>query len=147
MLSFERRRLKIRSMKEEDVEFYYNHFNLSEEEKKQRVKETKKMVRKSIDSTPDKMLILIATELENDNKLIGTILTKNIGTSRISMHITIPNESKEWAYGNDLIDQFIKICKEEPFFQSIRYVKLDKENPTIRRYMQERKISSVYVPV
>ena len=147
MLLFERRRINIRSMNEGDVDHYYEQIEMDETEKKNHIKEIKKIIRKSPkEPTAEGMLLLVACEPGN-NRMIGTILTKNLGKGKISLQVSFPNKSKEISYGKEVVDQFIKVCKKEPFFETIKYVKLDAKSEIIQKYMNEKEITSSFVCV
>lgn len=146
MLLFERRRITIRSMNENDLEYYYEQMPMEETERKSKIKEVKKIIRKAKEPTPEDMLLLVACERGND-RMLGTILTKNLGKGKISFQISFPNKDKELFYGKEVVDQFLKVCKQEPFFEKIKYVKLDTKSEIIQKYMHEKEISSSFVCV
>lgn len=148
MQLFKRRRVIIKTMEEREVEDYYNQFSMSEEEKTQKIKETKRIVRSCRDSVPnDPMLIFVVRETSS-NKVIGTILTRKIGVGKISVQVSIPREENKWSYGEEVLDQFRKICKEEAFFEGINFIKLDIKNDTVKKYVEGKKdISSAYIKV
>ena len=144
---FERRRINIRSMNEGDVDHYYEQIDMNETEKKNHIKEIKKIIRKvPKEATAEDMLLLVACEPGND-RMLGTILTKSIGKGKISLQVSFPNKDKEIFYGKEVVDQFIKVCKKEPFFEKIKYVKLDTKSEIIQKYMNEKEITSSFVCV
>ena len=147
MQFFERRRIIIKTMEEEEVEEYYNQLQLDQRERATKVKETKKCVRKCINANPNDSMLFFAVRERGSDRLIGTILTKNIGTGKISVQISIPRESNEWSYGVEIVDQFKKICKEEKFFRNIKILKLDTSSKSIRKYMEGKNITSSYISV
>ena len=144
MLSFKRRRLTIRTMEEADVDEYY--LQVSSPEEKRNKAQVKRTARECKNSKSDERLLLVATEI-GTNKIIGTIITKKLATGTIRVQISIPNENKKWAYGTEVIDQFVKICKEESFFKEIKFLVLDAENPISKKYMEGKGITSPYINV
>ena len=145
-MTFERRRIIIESMAEEDVELYYMQFDITEEERKKKIAEIRKCIRACKNSESDPMLFFIA-KLKGNRGILGSILIKKIDSNKISLQISIPKESNESLYGVEVVDQFIKICKEETFFKDVKYVKLDRENETMQRYMEGKGIRSNYIYV
>src|SRR5574344_319137 len=123
MQLFKRRRITITTLEEDDVLDYYLQFNnLSEELRSQRGKSVKQVIRRNKNS--NNMFIFSVKEAQSE-KMIGTVLVKRIGMYNYSLQVSIPNQQKSIAYGTEVIDQFIKICKEEEFFKDFKMLKLD----------------------
>lgn len=148
MQLFKRRRIVIKTMEENEVEDYYNQLPISEEEKTRKIKETKKVVKACKDSDSNNSMLIFVVREASSNKIIGTILTRKIGVGKISVQVSIPREENKWSYGVEVLDQFRKICKEEAFFESIKFIKLDMKDDTVRTYVESKKdITSAYIKV
>lgn len=148
MQTFKRRRIIIKTMEEKEVEDYYNQFPMDEEEKARKIKLTKKIVSRCKFSNPNNSMLIFVVRATKGNKFIGTIVTQTIGVGKISVQISIPREENEWSYGVEILDQFRKVCKEEAFFDSIKFIKLDIKDDIVKKYMEGKKdISSAYIKV
>lgn len=148
MQLFKRRRIIIKTMEENEVEDYYNQLLISEEEKTRKIKETKKVVKACKDSDSNNSMLIFVVREASSNKIIGTILTRKIGLGKISVQVSIPREENKWSYGVEVLDQFRKICKEEAFFESIKFIKLDMKDDTVKTYVEAKKdITSAYIKV
>lgn len=146
MKQFSRRRIIIKTMEKGDVEDYYMQLPMDEKERKRKVEATKQLVKQQENSTPDSMLIFAIKEV-GSNRMIGTILTKNIGTGKVSLQISIPKETNQWMYGVEIIDQFIKICREDKFFTNIKFIKLDENCNAAKKYIEGMENPSFYIKV
>lgn len=148
MQVFKRRRIIIKTMEENEVEDYYNQFQMNENEKKEKIKGTKQVIRCCKNSKPNDSMLVFSVKEANNNKIIGTILTRTIGIGKISVQISIPREENKWSYGVEILDQFRKICKEEAFFKNINYIKLDIKDDIVKQYVEGKQdISSAYIKI
>ena len=144
MQCFQRRRITLKTMQESDVAEYYGQFNsMDEEERSKKIKSTKRSLRQKRDN----VLVLAVRAADENERIIGAIFVEYFNKKIIGDHISIPNELKELSYGVELIDQFIKICQEEKFFESVKFVKLDNDDINVKKYKEGKKITSSYISV
>ncbi len=137
-----RRLVNIANMKEEEVEDFYNQYHkLSEEEKKEATQKLHQQIRKVKTKKPSKWILAIHSK---EGKLIGKIEVKPLEEERtVSFKIQIPNENWILKYGMEAIDQFLKICKENKYFQEIRIM----PEPITEQYKNMHNMKNYIVQV
>lgn len=141
-MKFKRRHIIIRTLQAKDIEDYYYEFPvLSKSERNEKIKNMKEQfqtMKNDIAST------VIFTVLERDtNKLIGLIYGKRNGKLE-EISISIPSETKLYKYGFEVIDQFLKVCKEQ-WSDDIRFVKLNEKDAATKIYLKEKGLKSEYI--
>lgn len=143
-MRFERRNIVIRTMEPIDVEnYYFQYLQLTKAERKEKIK----MMREKLSEIPNDITskVIFVVEEKDSKKIVGTIYgVRKCGTEEIS--ISIPNEIKLIKYGAEIIDQFLKICKEK-WWPEIKFIKLNKDNKAAEIYMKERELDSEYISV
>ena len=122
-----RRLLNIENMKVRDVKDYYSQFPDLENDK--RVEKMKKLKDKIKSKISYEWYLAIKTK---EGKIIGKIEVFFMKPDIAFVTIAIPNESKSRKYGEEAIDQFVKICREKKYSST---VELDRDNPIIERYI------------
>lgn len=126
----ERRILDIKKMLREDVENYYmQHLQLSLREKHCREAELRKRITKSKKKDFYEWILAIKSK---DGKIIGKIEVLDMGNNTAFVTINLPNKSWKIKYGEEALDQFIKICEENKYFSKIE---LEKNNSIVERYI------------
>lgn len=144
MMKFERRQVILKTMEEKDIVNYFYEFPvLSKEERKEGINKMKaqlKTIENDIAST-----IMFAVLEKNSKKIIGFIYAQRKNKVE-EITVSIPNDSKLLKYGFEVIDQFLKVCKEQ-WPDDIRFVKLDKEDAAAKIYIKEKNLESEYVSV
>ena len=122
-----RRLLDIENMKVRDVKDYYSQFlNMEKEERIEKMKKLKDKIKSKI---PYEWHLAIKSK---EGKMIGKIEVLFMEPEIAFVTITIPDERKNRKYGEEAIDQFIKICREKKYSSTVQ---LDKDNPIIERYI------------
>lgn len=131
----ERRILDIKKMKRADVgEYYLQHLKLSQEEKHSREEEIRDKIKQSKD--PNFYEWILAIKLK-DGKVIGKIEVLDIGSDTAFVTINLPNKDFKMKYGQEALDQFIKICRENKYF---RKIELEKNNSIVEKYILKHEL-------
>lgn len=131
----ERRILDIKKMKRGDVsEYYLQHLELSQGEKHRREEEIRNKIKQSKNS--DFYEWILAIKLK-DGKVIGKIEVLDMGNNSAFVTINIPNKTFKIKYGQEALDQFIKICRENKYFTKIE---LEKNNSIVEKYILKHEL-------
>ncbi len=137
-----RRLITIANMKEEEVEDFYNqYYQYSKEEKKNYAQKLRKQIRKLQKQQEISKWILAIHS--NSGKLVGKIEVKTLEEQVVSFQIQIPNENWILKYGMEAIDQFLKICQENKYFQEIRIM----PEPITEQYKNMHNMKNYIVQV
>ncbi len=130
-----RRRINLKSMTEREARQYASCFsNIS---KKQEIDLIKRI--KENNNAQGEICKWILSIQDPSEKIIGKIELFDMGTKKAYLSITIPQKSWIMKYGNEAIDQIIKVCKEHKCFESIE---LECNNPIIKGFIEN--YASVY---
>jgi len=131
----ERRLLDITSMEVMEVkEYYFQYLGLNPVEKNNRIRQLKERIIKS--KEPGFYEWILAIKLK-DGKIIGKIEVIDMGNDKAFLTINLPNKSWKMKYGEEALDQFLKICKENKYFNMIE---LEKENSTVQKYIKNHNL-------
>ncbi len=138
----ERRLINIANMKEEEVKDFYNqYYQYTKEQKKDYEQKLAKQIRKLQTKKPSKWILAVHSK---EGKLVGKIEVKPLEETQIaSFQIQIPNENWVRKYGLEAIDQFLKICKENKYFQEIRIM----PEPITEQYKNMHNMKNYIVQV
>lgn len=132
-LKGKRRRVTISEMTVKEVEEYYIQDSTLKKEKEkqsQYVRTLKKRI-KGLNQQKDVDTWILSIH-DRDGKLIGKMEINSKEEGRAALKIDIPNETWNYKYGVEAIDQFCKICRENRYFNVIE---LESDNPITQRYM------------
>lgn len=142
-MNFKRRHLIIKTMEDSEVvDYYYEFPRLSKTERNKKIKTTRKELASMENDINSKVILSV---IENDtNKMIGAIYAERKDKIIEEITVSIPSESKLLRYGFEVIDQFIKICKEE-WSDEIKFIKLDKRSDATEIYLREKSLESEYI--
>lgn len=131
----ERRILDIKKMLREDIESYYiQHLQLSKNERHFRESELRKKIANSKKKDFYEWILAIKSK---QGKILGKIEVLDMGNNTAFVTINLPNESWKIKYGEEALDQFIKICEENKYFSKIE---LEKNNSIVERYITNHKL-------
>lgn len=143
-MKFTRRHLVIRTMEANDVvDYYYEFPRLSKTERSERIKKRKKELA-SMESDINSKVIFSVIEKDSD-RLIGVIYAERKKMVE-EITVSIPNETKLLRYGFEVIDQFLKISKEQ-WAKDIKFIKLNKDDAAAKIYLKEKNMESEYISV
>lgn len=114
-----RRLIIISNMKPEEVdELYFQVSNIKDITRTQLIRALKKRIKGLQQQKESKEWILVIKEV-GSNKVIGKIEVMCLGENKAFLKINMPNEVYSYKYGVRAIKQFIKICSENNYFESI----------------------------
>lgn len=132
-----RRLLDLANMKVSDAEEFY----LQVEGKKQ--KDVTKLKQRIKDSQHKDSTISLLAIKTKEGKIIGML---EIFDMQYSAYVTIsiPNERMSYKYGEEAIDQFLKICKKKHFFES---VEIEKDNAIVERYVKNHALDGFQIAI
>lgn len=136
-----RRLINLSNMKEEDAEKYFVQCRgLPEELQKQCTEELRGQIKKIDEGIA--LGWILAINLKS-GKLIGKMEITSIDGVEASLRIQIPNENWILKYGLEAVDQFVKICKENHYFEKIELVSC----AITEKYRKDHNISSKVIEV
>ncbi len=132
-----RRLLDLANMKVSDAEEFY----LQVEGKNQ--KDVTKLKQRIKDSQHKDSTISLLAIKTKEGKIIGML---EIFDMQYSAYVTIsiPNERMSYKYGEEAIDQFLKICKKKHFFES---VEIEKDNAIVERYVKNHALDGFQIAI
>ena len=132
-----RRLLDLANMKVSDAEEFY----LQVEGKNQ--KDVTKLKQRIKDSQHKDSTICLLAIKTKEGKIIGML---EIFDMQYSAYVTIsiPNERMSYKYGEEAIDQFLKICKKKHFFES---VEIEKDNAIVERYVKNHALDGFQIAI
>lgn len=132
-----RRLLDLANMKVSDAEEFY----LQVEGKTQ--KDVTKLKQRIKDSQHKDSTISLLAIKTKEGKIIGML---EIFDMKYSAYVTIsiPNERMSYKYGEEAIDQFLKICKKKHFFES---VEIEKDNAIVERYVKNHALDGFQIAI
>lgn len=132
-----RRLLDLANMKVSDAEEFY----LQVEGKNQ--KDVTKLKQRIKDSQHKDSAISLLAIKTKEGKIIGML---EIFDMQYSAYVTIsiPNERMSYKYGEEAIDQFLKICKKKHFFES---VEIEKDNAIVERYVKNHALDGFQIAI
>ena len=133
-----RRRIDICVMKASDAKDYFLQFLSLEEKEKKR--ETAKLSEKLINNswkTEVKQWFLAVRD--KSGQIIGKIEVVPLKDGNAFFTIEMANQQWILKYGDEAVDQFIKICKERKYFSTIEF---DKENTIIEHYRKVHNLGT-----
>lgn len=132
-----RRLLDLKNMDVNDAENYYLQVSDTKEidisEFKERIKKAK---------NPKSCISILAIKTK-EGKVVGKMEIFDM-KSTAYLTINIPNESWSFKYGEEAIDQFVKICKKRQYF---KIIEIEKNNPIIERYVTSRGITDYQIRI
>ena len=130
-----RRLLDITNMEVVEVkEYYRQNLQISDVEKNNRIRQLKERIIKS--KQPGFYEWILAVKLK-DGKVIGKIEVMDMGNQKAFLTINLPNKSWKMKYGEEALDQFLKICRENKYFDMIE---LEKDNSTVEKYIKKHDL-------
>ena len=125
-----RRRIDISIMKASDAEDYFLQFlSLGEKEKKR--KAAMLSDRLADNSWKNDVRQWYLAVKDKAGQIVGKIEVYPSARGNGFFTIEMPNEQWILKYGDEAIDQFIKVCKEKKYFSTIEF---DKDNRIIEHY-------------
>lgn len=132
-----RRLLDLANMKVSDAEEFYLQV---EGKTKKDVTKLKQRIKDSQHKDSTISLLAIKTK---EGKIIGML---EIFDMQYSAYVTIsiPNERMSYKYGEEAIDQFLKICKKKHFFES---VEIEKDNAIVERYVKNHALDGFQIAI
>jgi len=132
-----RRLLDLANMKVSDAEELYLQV---EGKTKKDVTKLKQRIKDSQHKDSTISLLAIKTK---EGKIIGML---EIFDMQYSAYVTIsiPNERMSYKYGEEAIDQFLKICKKKHFFES---VEIEKDNAIVERYVKNHALDGFQIAI
>lgn len=130
-----RRLLDLANMKVSDAEEFY----LQVEGKTQ--KDVTKLKQRIKDCKHKGSTILAIKTKEG--KVIGFLEVFDMQHSAY-VTISVPNEQMSYRYGEEAIDQFLKICKKKHFFES---VEIEKDNEIAQRYVRSHSLENFLIAI
>lgn len=130
-----RRLLDLANMKISDAEEYY----LQVEEKSQR---DVTMLKQRIKDCKHKGSTILAIKTK-EGKVIGFLEVFDMQHSAY-VTISVPNEQMSYRYGEEAIDQFLKICKEKKLFKCIE---IQKDSEISQRYVKNHSLENFLVAI
>lgn len=141
-MNFKRRHFSIRTTHNSDIENYYYEFSqLSITERAEKIKRAQEELTKMDEGINSQGMLSV---LENDtNKLLGIIRFER-KKGILGIRVLIPNESKLYRYGFEIVDQFLKISREQ-WSDEIKFVRLNEEDEAAKMYLKERDLQSEYI--
>lgn len=126
----ERRFLDIKKMERKDVgDYYLQHLGLTQEKKHFREEELRKKIKQS--KMEDSYQWILAIKFK-EGRVIGKIEVLETGEDSAFVTINLPNKNFKLRYGEEALDQFIKICEENHYFSTIE---LEKNNSIVEKYI------------
>lgn len=139
-----RRLIIISNMKPEEVdELYFQVSNIKEITRTQLIRTLKKRIKGLQQEKEPKEWILAIKEV-GSNKVIGKLEVISLSGNKAFLKIAIPNECYSYKYGVRAIKQFIKICSENNYFESIS---LNSGDVISERYRNSYDIDKLPVKV
>jgi|GEM_PF-5004689 hypothetical protein len=132
-----RRLLDLANMKVSDAKEFY----LQVEGKSQ--KDVTKLKQRIKDSQHKDSTISLLTIKTKEGKVIGMLEIFDMQYSAY-LTISIPNERMSYKYGEEAIDQFLKICKEKQLFKCIE---IEKDNEIAQRYVRSHSLENFLVAI
>ena len=136
-----RRRIDLCVMKASETEDYFLQFVSMDAEKKK--KKAAMLSKKLADNAADVKQWYLAVK-DKSGQIIGKIEVQPAAEDEAWFTIEIPNEQWIQKYGDDAVDQFVKICKEKEYFSVIRF---DENNRIIEHYRRLRGIQSTELKI
>lgn len=127
-----RRLLDLANMKVSDAE----EFGKSQ-------KDVTKLKQRIKDSQHKDSTISLLTIKTKEGKVIGMLEIFDMQYSAY-LTISIPNERMSYKYGEEAIDQFLKICKEKQLFKCIE---IEKDNEIAQRYVRSHSLENFLVAI
>lgn len=135
MLEKEGRHVAIRTMRKRDVKPYYDCFlNVPNKERKEKIKYVEKFLEKQCEEDPS---FLFAVENE-DKRPIAVIRCTCLENCEGMVELFMFNQMYEFRYGNEILDNFIRLCQEEQLYDALL---LRLTIPVIQRYVIAKGIS------
>ena len=130
-----RRLLDITNMEVMEVkDYYFQYLGLNPVEKNNRTRQLKERIIKSKESGFYEWILAVKLK---DGKIIGKIEVIDMGNEKAFLTINLPNKSWKMRYGEEALDQFLKICRENNYFSIIE---LEKENSTVEKYIKKHNL-------
>ena len=131
-----RRLLDIKNMEVKEVkEYYLQHLKLSDVERNNRILQLKKRI---IRAKKPGFYEWILAIISKDGKIIGKLEVMDMGNQTAFVTINLPNKSWKTKYGEEALDQFLKICKENHYFSKLE---LEKGNSTVEKYIKKHGLN------
>lgn len=134
-----RRRINLRNMREDDVHFYVSQFlDIDDHERKQKERELRRNISKK------SFCWTLAIETKSGD-IVGIVCVKETAPLCALVTVEFPNNGLlTLTYGEEAIDQFLKICREDRSFYE---VELEEGNPIIERYKRKRSIRGKIIKI
>lgn len=125
-----RRRMILRPMLMKEVGDYcvYQCHKLTFDKIVEKIENLRKKV-----ADKEKWTIALQT---HEGNVFGILEVEEISSGKAKASIEIPNEGLMYAYGDDAVDQFVKVCKERKYFSEIV---LD-DNKIMNKYVRIRQL-------
>lgn len=133
-----RRLLDLANMKVSDAEEFY--LQVEGKTKKDDVTKLKQRIKDSQHKDSTISLLAIKTK---EGKVIGFLEVFDMQHSAY-VTISVPNERMGYRYGEEAIDQFLKICKKKHFFES---VEIEKDNAIVERYVKNHALDGFQIAI
>lgn len=131
-----RRRIIIRDMTQEDIQkFYMQFFDWTDDQKKDAARNIQKQIKDICKKKEIGKRILLVTD-NSGSKMIGKIEVQDLNDNSAKIDIQMPNRSLTMMYGDEVLDQFIKVCTEKRLYSKIY---INKECSIVSNYMQKRE--------
>ena len=124
-------------MSQKDIRFYCSQFSgINRFQKQKKERELRRIISK-------KFGWVLAVETKS-GQLIGKIEARETAPLCVSVTVEFPNKTIIPEYGEEAIDQFLKICKETHAFFEIKF---EDGNPIIERYKSKRSITDDVITI
>lgn len=138
-----RRIIIINNMSLDEAEkYYFKMHGLKNVTKSQSTRTLKKKI-KGIAQSRDVSQWILAIR-DRSKRLIGKMEILLTGENVALLKIEIPDETWNYKYGVEAIEQFKDICKEKQYFEKIE---LEKDNLISKRYKDYYKINSYTIEI
>lgn len=135
-----RRLLDLANMKVSDAEEFYLQVEGKNQKNQKDVTKLKQRIKDSQHKDSTISLLAIKTK---EGKVIGFLEVFDMQHSAY-VTISIPNERMSYRYGEEAIDQFLKICKKRHFFES---VEIEKDNAIVERYVKNHALDGFQIAI
>ncbi|NLC87515.1 MAG: hypothetical protein GX682_01860 [Clostridiaceae bacterium] len=138
-----RRIIIINNMSLDEAEkYYFKMHGLKNVTKSQSTRTLKKKI-KGIAQSRDVSQWILAIR-DRSKRLIGKMEILLTGENVALLKIEIPDETWNYKYGVEAIEQFKDICKEKQYFEKIE---LEKDNLISKRYKDYYKLNSYTIEI
>ena len=132
-----RRLLDLKNMDANDAENYYLQVSNT---KKDGISELKERIKEA--RNPKSCISILAIKTK-EGKVVGKMEIFDMKSSAY-LTINIPNENWSFKYGEEAIDQFVKICKKRQYF---KIIEIEKSNPIVERYVASHEITDYQIRI